>query len=87
MYVILVYDVGVERVDKVRKFLKRYLKWVQNSVFEGEITESELMKVQNELKDLLEKDEDNVRIYRLWDKKYLKLNEIGESKAETDQII
>ena len=47
LYVIIVYDVGVERVNKVRIYLKQYLNWVQNSVLEGELTEPEYMKVMN----------------------------------------
>ena len=42
MYVIVVYDIGVDRVSRVCNFMKRYLPRVQNSVFEGELTESKL---------------------------------------------
>ena len=42
MYLIVVYDVGEERVGKVCKFMRRYLPRVQNSVFEGELPESKL---------------------------------------------
>jgi len=38
MYVIIVYDVEVERVARVCQYLRRHLHWVQNSAFEGEIT-------------------------------------------------
>ena len=34
MYVVIAYDVNVERVNKVKKFLRKYLNWVQNSLFE-----------------------------------------------------
>ncbi|RLF48794.1 MAG: CRISPR-associated endonuclease Cas2, partial [Thermoplasmata archaeon] len=27
MYVIIVYDIAVERVNKVRKYLRQYLMW------------------------------------------------------------
>ena len=49
MYVIIVYDVEVERVDKVRKFLRMYLHWRQNSVFEGEISDAQLVKIRTGL--------------------------------------
>ena len=39
MYVIAMYDVGQIRVGKMLKLCRRYLNWIQNSVFEGEITE------------------------------------------------
>ena len=35
MYVLIVYDAGVERVAKVHKFLKGYLSWRQNSVLKA----------------------------------------------------
>ncbi|MGB9825625.1 MAG: CRISPR-associated endonuclease Cas2 [Desulfofundulus sp.] len=38
MYVIIVYDVGQSRVAKVCQYFKRFLHWVQNSAFEGEIS-------------------------------------------------
>ncbi|MEM3489884.1 MAG: CRISPR-associated endonuclease Cas2, partial [Nitrososphaerota archaeon] len=40
MYVILAYDIGEERVNKVLKICRKYLTWVQNSVFEGDLTEA-----------------------------------------------
>ena len=42
MYLIVVYDISEERINKVRKILKKYFLWVQNSVFEGEISEGKL---------------------------------------------
>ncbi len=40
MFVILVYDFEQKRVAKALKIARKYLYWVQNSVFEGEITKS-----------------------------------------------
>ncbi|WP_297068793.1 CRISPR-associated endonuclease Cas2 [Thermococcus sp.] len=65
MYIVIVYDVSVERVNKVKKFLRQHLHWVQNSVFEGEITRAEFERIKAGLKDLIEEDEDSVVIYRL----------------------
>ena len=42
MYIILVYDIGEKRVGKMLKLCRQYLSWIQNSVFEGEITEVKL---------------------------------------------
>ncbi|MEM2175169.1 MAG: CRISPR-associated endonuclease Cas2, partial [Candidatus Micrarchaeia archaeon] len=41
MFVIVVYDIEQERVNNVNKFLKRFLNWRQNSVFEGNIQKSQ----------------------------------------------
>lgn len=45
MYVILVYDCGEKRVAKMLKLCRKYLNWIQNSVFEGEITEVKLKEL------------------------------------------
>ena len=49
MFVIVVYDFGEKRVAKALKICRKYLTWVQNSVFEGEITEGNFKKLQKEL--------------------------------------
>jgi CRISPR-associated protein Cas2 len=46
-YFIITYDIGEERVNLVRKTLKKYFTWVQNSVFEGEIGIGKLEKCIN----------------------------------------
>jgi CRISPR-associated protein Cas2 len=87
MYVIIVYDAGIERLNKIRIFLKQYLNWVQNSVFEGELTKAEYMKVLSRLKELIDDDSDCIFIYHVRDKKYLGIEELGTRKAEIDSII
>ena len=87
MYVIIVYDAGVKRLNKVRIFLKQYLNWVQNSVFEGELTKAEYLRVRLRLKDLIDEDEDCIFIYSVRDRKYLEIDELGTRKAEIDTII
>ena len=65
MYVIIVYDVKVERVNKVKSFLRQHLFWIQNSVFEGELTNSEFKKVSDGLMEIIDKECDSVIIYKL----------------------
>ncbi|WP_258084734.1 CRISPR-associated endonuclease Cas2 [Thermococcus thermotolerans] len=64
MYVLIVYDVNVKRVNNVKKFLRQHLHWVQNSVFEGEITKAEFERIKATLRELIDEDEDSVVIYR-----------------------
>ena len=87
MYVIIVYDIGIERLNKVRIFLKQYLNWVQNSVLEGELTKAEYMKVLAKLKELIDPDADSVFCYHVRDQKFLGFDELGTRKAEIDTII
>ncbi len=65
MYIIVVYDINVSRVNKIKKFLRQHLHWVQNSVFEGEVTRAEFERIKAGLKDLIDEDEDSVVIYKL----------------------
>ncbi|NJE62336.1 CRISPR-associated endonuclease Cas2 [Thermococcus sp. 21S7] len=65
MYVVIVYDVAVKRVNRVKKFLRQHLHWVQNSVFEGEVTRAEYERIKAGLKEIIDEDEDSVVIYRL----------------------
>ena len=53
MFVIMVYDVGKKRVAKVLKKSRKYLHWVQNSVFEGEISPAKLKKLRTELERMI----------------------------------
>lgn len=63
MFAILVYDINVKRVAKILKICRKYLVWVQNSVFEGEITKAKLEKLKMELKKKINEKEDSVIIY------------------------
>jgi len=87
VYVILVYDIGVERVNAIRVFLKQYLNWVQNSVFEGELTEAELMRIEDGLKERIDPGADFVVIYRLASNKYLETTEMGTPKVDIGTIL
>ncbi|MGP6293824.1 CRISPR-associated endonuclease Cas2 [Caldiplasma sukawensis] len=86
IYVILVYDVEVERVSKVNKYLKRYLIWIQNSVFEGEIRESTLENLKKGLKKII-KDKDKVLIYQLKSNSYIERVKMGDQDQDVNNII
>ncbi len=87
MYVVIVYDVSVERVNKVRIFLKQYLDWIQNSVFEGELTKAKLKEIELGLKQIIKEEEDSVIIYITREEKLLKKKYIGEPKVEVTRIL
>lgn len=87
MYVNIVYDVEQARVAKVCQYLRRFLHWVQNSAFEGELSESQLERLKLGLKNLIDPDYDSVYIYRLPHKKYLRKEIMGQEKALIDQIL
>jgi CRISPR-associated protein Cas2 len=87
MYVIVVYDVEQVRVGKVCQFLRRFLHWVQNSAFEGDLTESQLERIRVGLGDIIDQDHDSVYIYKLPDDRWLKREVIGQDKRTMDQVI
>ncbi len=87
MYYILVYDIGEKRVQKVHKLMKRYLNWVQNSVFEGELTEGTFEKMRIELKKQMKQEEDSVIVYKLGSLKYTEREIIGVEKNLTGNLL
>jgi CRISPR-associated protein Cas2 len=87
MFVIVVYDISVERVDSVRSYLRRYLNWIQNSVFEGELTESELLLLTHEISERIDPSADSVRIYILKSEKFVQKINIGITKGVTSTIL
>ena len=87
MYVILVYDVAVERVAKVLKVGRKYLTWVQNSVLEGELTKAQLEKLREELREVLDEEEDSVVIYLLRSEKWLERQELGKRKGGPEWLV
>jgi CRISPR-associated protein Cas2 len=87
MYVIIVYDVSVERVSKVCQFLRKYLHWIQNSVFEGELTESELKKIEIGINEIIDTNQDSIIIYKFQSEKFVEKHHIGVKKSEPSFVI
>ena len=85
MYIVIVYDVNVRRVNHVKKFLRQHLHWVQNSVFKGEVTRAEYERIKAGLKDLIDEDEDSVVIYRLRSKPFREI--LGTEKNPLEDVI
>lgn len=83
---IVVYDVGVDHVYKVNKYLKRYLLWIQNSVFEGEIRESTLERLIVGLSGLIDKT-DRVLIYKLKTDSYIERIKLGTIDQDIHNVI
>jgi len=87
MFVILVYDVNQKRVARVLKLCRRYLNWVQNSVLEGEISSAKLTKLRNEIKKMINEEEDSVIIYQFRSTRYSRREIIGLEKGGEELII
>ena len=87
MYCILVYDVGEKRVGKMLRLCRRYLNWIQNSVFEGEITEVKLKELTHEARQIMDKGHDSVILFTSRDEVYLKKEIIGQERGKTDNFL
>ena len=87
MYVIAVYDVSEKRVARCLKTFRRYLVWVQNSVFEGELSEAQLKRLQADLGRVLDWNEDSVLFYLSTTRHYTERRELGRKKGDPTQVI
>lgn len=89
MYVILVYDINLEEkqgqkvLRNVFKICKKYLVHIQNSVFEGELLESQEMKLKVELNKYIREDKDSVILFKSRTQKWLDKQFLG--KIEDDK--
>jgi CRISPR-associated protein Cas2 len=87
MYVILVYDINEKRVGKMLKLCRRYLNWIQNSVFEGEITEVKLKELVIKSKDIMELREDSVIIFKSREQRWLEKEVVGVERSGLEQFL
>lgn len=87
MYCILVYDIGEKRVGKMLKLCRRYLNWIQNSVFEGELTEVQIKKLKSEAKQIMSEEEDSLIIFKSRNENWLEKEVVGIDKNELDIIL
>lgn len=86
MYVIAVYDVHRKRVSKMLKLCRRYLHWIQNSVFEGELTEVQVKELVAEAGGIM-KDQDSLIIFRSRDERWLEKEVHGVEKNKPENIL
>ncbi len=87
VYLIVTYDVNEKRINKVRKILKKYFMWVQNSVFEGEITDGKLAKCIHELERVINKEEDSIYFYSIENRSNYQKTVLGVEKDMTSNIL
>ncbi len=87
MYVILVYDVNEKRVGKICKYLKRYLPRVQNSVFEGDLSDSKLAAMKKGLGKFIDTEEDCVLLWVMRDAALVDRQIVGSEKLPVSNFI
>lgn len=87
MYVILVYDMDVKRVGKMLKLCRQYLNWIQNSVFEGELTEVALKELLYKAQTLMDAGTDSLIVFSSRQEKWLEKTLIGKEKNDLDNLL
>lgn len=92
MYIILVYDIkmdekGKKILPKVFKTCKKYLNHIQNSVFEGIITEAKLKQLELDIKCIIRKDTDSVIVFKSRNEKWLEKQYLGKKDDNTSMFI
>ena len=86
-YYIAVYDVNARRVAKMVKLFRRYLTWVQRSVFEGELTEAQFKRLHYETYQLINPEEDVVIFYELRDARYTQRLVLGTEQGHIERLV
>ena len=83
MYVILVYDINLENKEgqkvlrNVFKICKKYLVHIQNSVFEGELLESQAIKLKAELDEYIRENQDSVILFKSRNQRWMEKEFLG----------
>ena len=92
MYVVLVYDIktdegGPKVLNKTFKICKRYLNHIQNSVFEGELSNTQILKLKYELESVIRKDIDSIIIFKSRNNKWMEKEMWGIVEDQTSNFL
>ncbi len=92
MYIVLVYDISFEengqrRLNRVFKICKKYLSHIQNSVFEGELSNSQIVKLQYELNGIIRRDRDSIILFKSRNERWLEKDMWGVQEDKTSNFI
>lgn len=87
MFTVVSYDIVEDkRRTKVLKLLKGYGTHVQYSVFECDLDDGQLLRLQAELLDLVDPLLDSVRIYQLDAKAVRRIQILGIGRVTVDPL-
>lgn len=69
------------------KLCRRYLNWIQNSVFEGEISEVKLKEMIIEAEDIMDTATDSLILFKSRNSRWLDKQIVGQEKMSTDNFL
>lgn len=82
--IVIVYDIANDRRRmKVFKLLKNYTTRIQFSVFEGNLTDEDLVQIEAGLRKLMNPNEDGIAIFQLCNKCKKTVTRIGITPEAT----
>lgn len=88
---ILVYDIMLDKAGarvsrNVFKICKKYLTHIQKSVFEGDITELNYLKLESELREYIRKDKDSVITFKSRSERWMEKEFWGIKDEKTSKF-
>lgn len=87
VFYIAVYDITQpNRLAKALKTFRKYMNWVQNSAFEGELTAKQFQALKKELSHIINKEKDSVIFYHAEEQKHIGKKILGIEKNEITQF-
>lgn len=91
LYIVVMYDImsdkkGPKVHRNIFKISKRYLTHIQKSVFEGNVSESDLFKLKQELNQYIRKDKDSLIIFKSREERWLTKEFLGIEDDKTSNF-
>ena len=74
-------------MGKMLKLCRRYLNWIQNSVFEGEISEVKLNELLAKAAAFLNTEEDSVLVFKSRSQHWLEKQVLGQERNRLDTFL
>lgn len=87
MFVIVVYDTLAERNPQILKTCRRYLHWVQRSVFQGELSAAQYRSFTSTVRKVIDTGYDSVLIYRIQTPMLVETETIGQDLGNTSPVL
>jgi CRISPR-associated protein Cas2 len=69
------------------KLCRRYLNWIQNSVFEGEITDVKLKELKAKAAEFMDKTEDSLIVFKSRQNSWLEKEILGKERGSIDNFL
>lgn len=87
-FIILIYDISTihKKHDKLRKLIRQYLHNVQESCFQGYLSDKHLNHLKMKLKPY-KLYKSSIIIYKIRAPKYLEIDQLGDVTLEQNNII